>query len=965
MLNTSYRLRSSKTSHGFEEHWTVGIGHHNADVLPGDNVMPVYSETNSKKITNGHSYDEASLRAFFDKDKKRFENDINKIWTSDMTQNMFDAMFSFAYNHGNISKTQLGKTIKKDWKNQSLVRSVWMSSYVSGPYAKGLTKRRKAEVDYFYADSGLTNNESYDPGNSASSNILSQNPSANVLSDSNSNAYTNLTTIDGNQVSDANEHTRIYKMTDPTIQLDELSIPVGTFAESEKKDTNNNENEQLPDETKSDSLAGNNTSVGLAYPLIRIADHYFAQREIEYFSIESKGFLPTMKLIIHSNNKDLMKENLIKEGEKCSVFIYNGHGTFKSLRCDFRITNFIDVSTSKSYIEPDLRYHVYGELLIPELYNANLSFSMPGTSKDAIMDIASRLGLGFFFCDPDDTNDCQMWYCFADDDKSENSHIVKYIKDVTQHSWKNFNSFFDSWVDVRYGLTYLNINKMLGEDGMDENIDLTYLNNTLNQESAADKNLAEASASDKKNNPIPQLKLLSNITTDPSALTSFYVIDYQVVNNAGAITKQMGVNCCQNYVIDNTGVASVNADIEMKYSVPTNKTKLENGFYTLIEPGQNETYAEADNGDYTQQNTVVQGGKIADIQGDQDGNTISKTGNNNQSVGNVNKFFDAAYEHNRINNLLLQKKYVNMTLQGCNLGIMRGEKIPALIQDQQAQILGMNEDNKVTKLIVEDVSGWFIISSIKWIYDINSYMPGTLWTTEISLTRREWPIIGYKNVQSENTEPEIQANININEGSSVESSEDSEMTETNNEFNEEEEELTIGLRDFMIQLYQILKEQTGNRVKLIGARRWAVDQNGNKVEGNMFVSKNGLYKCVNAKDEVMYFQSVNSRHLYGEAIDILHDGGLDFNTLLTDYLLTNEAILKHMFNNGICCYIENTKDAGGNSVQHYHLGTDPDKQHTWWMNVKNANTNLSFNPDNYMTNNKRAAEITHEIVNEK
>ena len=134
----------------------------------------------------------------------------------------------------------------------------------------------------------------------------------------------------------------------------------------------------------------------------------------------------------------------------------------------------------------------------------------------------------------------------------------------------------------------------------------------------------------------------------------------------------------------------------------------------------------------------------------------------------------------------------------------------------------------------------------------------------------------------------------------------------------------------------------------------------------MFLSKNGMYKCVNAKDQTMYFQSVNSRHLYGEAIDIIQGGdSLSFDGLLSDYLLTNEAILKHMFNNGICCYIEQSKDAGGNSVTHYHLGTDPDYQHTWWMKVKQANKNLSFNPDNYMANNKRATEITHEVVLEK
>jgi hypothetical protein len=39
---------------------------------------------------------------------------------------MFDAMFSIAYNHGNITRTTLGNTIKGDgYKNKSKVVSTW------------------------------------------------------------------------------------------------------------------------------------------------------------------------------------------------------------------------------------------------------------------------------------------------------------------------------------------------------------------------------------------------------------------------------------------------------------------------------------------------------------------------------------------------------------------------------------------------------------------------------------------------------------------------------------------------------------------------------------------------------------------------------------------------------------------------------------------------------------------------
>jgi len=40
-------------------------------------------------------------------------------------------------------------------------------------------------------------------------------------------------------------------------------------------------------------------------------------------------------------------------------------------------------------------------------------------------------------------------------------------------------------------------------------------------------------------------------------------------------------------------------------------------------------------------------------------------------------------------------------------------------------------------------SGWFIIQNIKWIYDRDNPRRGTQWQTELTLTRREWPIPGY------------------------------------------------------------------------------------------------------------------------------------------------------------------------------------------------------------------------------
>ena len=63
-----------------------------------------------------------------------------------------------------------------------------------------------------------------------------------------------------------------------------------------------------------------------------------------------------------------------------------------------------------------------------------------------MMDIAKRLRLSFFFCDPDDTDDVMVW-CNCKTPEM-------FIHDLTTHAWKNPDAFFESWIDPRYGLSF-------------------------------------------------------------------------------------------------------------------------------------------------------------------------------------------------------------------------------------------------------------------------------------------------------------------------------------------------------------------------------------------------------------------------------------------------------------------------------------------------------------------------------
>ena len=208
-----------------ERYYTVGLGHNGPDVIPG------------------RIYTEAECMALFSVDKLRFENNVNKVWHTPMTQQMFDALFSLAYNCGHVSGTVISAACAGNgWQNQAKLTRIWIN-YKNN---KGvLRRRRQAEIAYFYgmADTGGAfpsgsatagsfypstspyNNYSggtgagsggYPPNNYETFNSIYAGAELNT----NKTASTVFNTVD----SSTEKHTRIYKYSNPTVVIDELSM---------------------------------------------------------------------------------------------------------------------------------------------------------------------------------------------------------------------------------------------------------------------------------------------------------------------------------------------------------------------------------------------------------------------------------------------------------------------------------------------------------------------------------------------------------------------------------------------------------------------------------------------------------------------------------------------------------------------------------------------------------------------
>ena len=214
-----------------EKYYTVGLGHYGPDVNPN-------------KI-----YTDAECMAFFEKDKQRFEADVNKVWHEPMTQQMFDALFSMAYNHGNVSRTVLANACKgTNYQDRQKVTAIWKNLYTCNGL---LSKRRAKEVAYFYGDvdAGTPYSGNFSSGPSDYSSADTNPQSGGYAAGSQPNDYktynsiysgaelnTNITASLKMEGADTSTviHTRIYKSSDPTVLVDELCMAID---ESEIKDS--------------------------------------------------------------------------------------------------------------------------------------------------------------------------------------------------------------------------------------------------------------------------------------------------------------------------------------------------------------------------------------------------------------------------------------------------------------------------------------------------------------------------------------------------------------------------------------------------------------------------------------------------------------------------------------------------------------------------------------------------------
>lgn len=112
--------------------WTIGVGHTGPEVRPGLIIT------------------EAQSDAYLHSDLAKFEKTVNTLVTAKITQPMFDALVSFAYNCGpaNLKTSTLLKKVNAG-KFDEAANEFAKWTKANGRVMNGLVRRRASEAKLF------------------------------------------------------------------------------------------------------------------------------------------------------------------------------------------------------------------------------------------------------------------------------------------------------------------------------------------------------------------------------------------------------------------------------------------------------------------------------------------------------------------------------------------------------------------------------------------------------------------------------------------------------------------------------------------------------------------------------------------------------------------------------------------------------------------------------------------------
>ena len=472
-------------------------------------------------------------------------------------------------------------------------------------------------------------------------------------------------------------NTKILKLKDHKITVDELWIA----------NTETSTNTELP---KDISLKASEVT-GDVSPFININEFIFDEKTITSFELNETGFIPTIKVSLIDRSGAFTNKFFPKNKSLMKVYIKSGNKKLKAIRCDFLITN-IKTSYGNDAVGTSegrgTRYMISGVLNVPKI-NDNQTHVYSETAYNALFKLVDNINLGFASNELS-TNDKMSWI-------QPNMSYQDMIEFIADHAYKDGDSFYTTYIDRYYNLTFLNIFSMLSQE---EDFDAMFLS-VIGNKSNYDKSSLE------ENQDTPVDNVLTNYSGHKGLPN--YITAYKPSSRQGeALIKNPNRKNMYYYDInasENNSEKFINMFVEPFGSVVTDE-----------EVGKNQINIWA-----------------------------------GIDYNNTHRNFIFA-ENSNVQNLVdYHKTSLNVILNGINLNLIRGMRIPVVIvkqgyENQMNEDVSLPEDYKdadktdSSKMITQDKqnTGYYVINNIKFIYDQSGGDSDISLKTVLELGRFDW-----------------------------------------------------------------------------------------------------------------------------------------------------------------------------------------------------------------------------------
>lgn len=456
----------------------------------------------------------------------------------------------------------------------------------------------------------------------------------------------------------------------PTIVLDELSIL------DLESGTDNSSNQTIKEKP---------SKFTNVIPLIRINQYDVTADRLELFELNCTGFYPTCRFSFYDRDGLFTARNFPKDGDIIQAYMRSAGNetTFKPIRIDFTIEDIKPILGGGSTDSASLLL-VEGRMNIPNLFTEKVEYQN-GNSWDSLLNIAEGLQLGFA-SNIDNTDDFQVW-------TNPYDTSMKFIQDIVANSYLNDDSFLTAYIDAYYNLTFVEVNRLFGQE---DDIERSLIHS---------QNAADTIGADTEEEEIIFPNMLSNLIQLQG--TSRYISNYQQINKSGLVSKDNGYKrYTQFWDLDNREFISEFVDPIVNNTpgmIPATKGRIING---EVEGPRNEQVKYKYMG--TQGDNVHPNYMYSAILNYQNLVEITKFG----MIVDLDVFNPAIWRYSRIYCQILE--YSDMTKR--ILTAPDKEEVPNNAQNRtETEDNVGNDSSSQTGIINEYLTGFYVITGIDYI----------------------------------------------------------------------------------------------------------------------------------------------------------------------------------------------------------------------------------------------------------